>query len=141
MSLSGRRVLLFDVLAQDGDRCPVGRSGEVRPGPQASGRPVVLPLVWVFLPQPAGGHPVEAVDRPGDGHGGREVDQRADMPGFLVELGQFRTEVRAHVPHDLLHPRQVSGTEDLVPVLGEEHKWACRMKTRCPPVLMSFTMP
>lgn len=44
------------------------------------------------------------------------------MAGFPIALGQFRAEVRAHVPHDLLRPLQVSGTEDLVPVLGEEHQ-------------------
>ncbi len=122
MSPSGRPVLLFDVLAQDRDRCPADRSGEVRPGPQASRPPVVLPQVREFLPQPAGGHPLEAVDQPGDGHGGREVHQQVDMLGFPVELGQLRAEVRAHVPHDLLHPLQVSGTEYLVPVLGDENQ-------------------
>jgi hypothetical protein len=45
MGPSGRPVLLFDVLAQDRDRCPAGRSSEVRPGPQASRPPVVLPQV------------------------------------------------------------------------------------------------
>jgi hypothetical protein len=44
------------------------------------------------------------------------------MLGFPVELGQLRAEVRADVPHDLLHPLQVSGTEYLVPVLGDENQ-------------------
>ena len=94
---------------------PGGRTTGVWPA-------VVLPQVRVFLPQPAGGHPVEAVDQPGDGHGGREVHQQVDMAGFPIALGQFRAEVRAHVPHYLLRPLQVSGTEDLVPVFGGEHQ-------------------
>jgi len=51
---------------------------------------------------------------------GREVHQQVDVLRFPVELGQLRADVRAHVPRDLLHPLQVSGTEHLVPVLGDE---------------------
>src|SRR6266581_9283995 len=120
MGRSGRLVLLFDVLAQDRDGCPADGASEVGPGPQASGPPVVLPQVREFLPQPAGGHSLEAVDQPGDGHGWREVHQQVDVPGFPVELGQLRAVVRAHVPHDLLHPLQVNRAEHLVPVLGDE---------------------
>src|ERR1019366_9101529 len=39
--ISGGPVLLFDVLAQDGDRCTACRPGEVRPGPQPARFPVV----------------------------------------------------------------------------------------------------
>ncbi len=45
-------------------------------------------------------------------------DAFAVIPG----CGQLRAEVRAHVPHDLLHPLQVSGTEYLVPVFGDENQ-------------------
>ena len=34
-------MLLLDVLAQDGDGCATDRAGEVRPGPQPFGPPVV----------------------------------------------------------------------------------------------------
>ena len=44
------------------------------------------------------------------------------MFGFPVELAEVCAEVRAYVPHDLLHPLQVSRTEYLVPVLGDENQ-------------------
>jgi hypothetical protein len=40
--------------------------------------------------------------------------------GLALELGQFRAEVRACLPHGLLHALQVAGVEHLVPVLGDE---------------------
>jgi putative transposase len=41
--------------------------------------------------------------------------------GLPVELGQLHTEVRAHVPHDLLHALQVRCGEHAMPVHGHEH--------------------
>src|SRR5215472_6932323 len=121
--MSGWPVLLFDVLAQDRDRwAPADGAGEIGPGPQAARPPVVAAQAREFLPQPPRGHPFEAVDQPGDGDGGREVHQQVDMLGFPVELAEVCAEVRAYVPYDLLHPLQVSGTEYLVPVLGDENQ-------------------
>jgi hypothetical protein len=50
---------------------------------------------------------------------GGKVTSRLTSP-LPVELGQFTAEVRAHVPHDLLHPLQMDGGEQGVLVLGED---------------------
>jgi hypothetical protein len=60
------------------------------PGPQPLGTPVVPAQVGELLPEAAGGYAFEAVDEPGDRHGGREVHQQVDVVGFSVELRQFR---------------------------------------------------
>ena len=65
--LSGRAVLLLDVLAQDGDRGAAGGPGDVGPGPQPVRPPVVTAQVRELLPQPSRGHALEAVDQPGQG--------------------------------------------------------------------------
>jgi hypothetical protein len=46
--------------------------------------------------------------------------RRTEIGAPPADPAKFRAEVRAHVPHDLLHPLQVSGTEYLVPVPGNE---------------------
>jgi hypothetical protein len=72
------------------------------------------------LPQPAGGHALGVVHEARNAHGRGEVHQQVDVAGVPVELPPLRAEVRAHVPHDLLHAFQVVRGEDLVPVLGHE---------------------
>ena len=64
---------------------------------------------------------------------GREVHQQVEVIGFRVELAQ----VRAHVPHDLLHAFRVGRGGGLVPVFGHENQVARRMKTRFLSVRMS----
>jgi hypothetical protein len=51
-----------------------------------------------------------------------EVAQQVDMLRPAIELGQFAPEVRACIPHYLLHPFQMGCGEYLVPVLGDENK-------------------
>lgn len=57
-----------------------------------------------LLPQSPGGDALEAVDQPGDSNRRRVVHEKVHMVTLAVELRQFRAEVRAHVPHDLLAP-------------------------------------
>ena len=40
----------------------------------------------------------------------------------IIELGQPGTEVRTHLPNDLLHPVQVCRGPHWVPVLGDENQ-------------------
>jgi hypothetical protein len=74
------------------------------------------------------GFALGAVDRAGDGDGGRDVHQQVDVPRCPVELGEFAAEVRAHVWHDLLHALQLPGAEHLVPVLGDGNGWVRVLK-------------
>ena len=69
---------------------------------------------------------------------GGKFTSRWTSLGFPVELGQLCAEVRAHVPHDLLRPLQVSRPKTLCRCLVRKTKWAGRMKTRCLPVWMSL---
>jgi len=69
---------------------------------QRETRPPVIPgQAGELLPQPAGRYALEAVDQPGQGHLGREVDQQVDVAGLAVELGQPGSEVRAGIPHEV----------------------------------------
>ena len=68
---------------------------------------------------------------------GGKFTSRCTWFDFPVKFAELGPEVRAHVPHDFFHPVQVPGGEDLMPVLGDETKCACRMKTQCLPVRMS----
>jgi hypothetical protein len=90
----GGPILLLDALVHDRDGRSVDGSGEVRPRPQALCSPVVAMQVLEFL----------------------------DMLRPAIELGQFAPEVRACIPHYLLHPFQMGCGEYLVPVLGDENK-------------------
>jgi hypothetical protein len=76
--------------------------------------------LWELLSRPAGRCAVAAVDRVGDGHGGREADQQVDMFGLGVVFRWFAAEVRAHLLHDLLHVLWVARPEEPVPVLVTE---------------------
>jgi putative transposase len=118
--LSGRAVLLLDVLAQDADRGTFDRPREVRPGPQPVRAPVVAAQVGELLPHPARRDSLEAVDKPGQGDLGRKVHEQVHVVVLAVELLQLALEVRAHVPHDLLKPLKVRPGEDRAAVLGEE---------------------
>jgi hypothetical protein len=51
-----------------------------------------------------------------------QVLEFLDMLRPAIELGQFAPEVRACIPHYLLHPLQMGCGEYLVPVLGDENK-------------------
>ncbi len=97
MSASDGTVLLLDVPAQNRDRCSVGRTGEVRPGPQPSGLSVVL--VGRGTPAAAcSGYAREAIDRARDSHGGRKFARQVEMVGSAGGLGQVASEVRVSIP-------------------------------------------
>ena len=73
-----------------------------------------------LLPEPAGGHALEAVHELGRCHLGREVRQQVHVVGFAVELGKLGLEVRAYRPDDLLRTGQVRCGEHRMPILGHE---------------------
>ena len=50
--------------------------------------------------------------------GWREGCQQLSVLGDPRELRQVAAEVRAHVPHDLVHIVRVGGGRNLVPVVG-----------------------
>ena len=52
------------------------------------------------------------------------------MLSLAAELGQFRPEVCAHVPHDLLPRFQVPRGEDGVPVLGDGNQMGVKGETQ-----------
>src|SRR5271166_952902 len=95
--------------------------------------------VQEFLPRPPGGDALEGVDQPGDGNGGRKVDQQVDVVRLAVELGRFGPEVPAYVPQDLLRAIQEGCGEHRMP-----GTWLCRpgghatMMTRYRSVRMSW---
>jgi hypothetical protein len=73
-----------------------------------------------LLPEPAGGDALEGAGEPGQGDLRRVVDEEAHVVGFAVELAEFRAEVRADVPHDLLAAGQDLPGERAAPVLRRE---------------------
>ena len=62
--MSGRPVLLLDVLAQDSDGRAADRPGEVGRRPQPVRPPVVTAHVRELLPHTAGGDALEGVNGP-----------------------------------------------------------------------------
>jgi Helix-turn-helix domain len=71
---------------------------------------------------PSRRHTLQRVEQLGQGDLGREVHEQAGVIGLAVELGQFRLEVGADIPHDLFQPREVTADQDRVPVLGDENQ-------------------
>jgi hypothetical protein len=51
---------------------------------------------------------------------GGKFHQEVDVVALAVEFLKLDLEAGAHVPHDLLHPREVPALEHRVPVLGHE---------------------
>jgi hypothetical protein len=51
---------------------------------------------------------------------GNSLHEEVDVVGFAVELGQFRPEVRADVPHDFLAALEDLVGERSAPVLRRE---------------------
>jgi hypothetical protein len=74
-----RVVLLFDVLVDDAQWCPVDGACEVGARPGFVGLVVVAVQVGELVAYPPAGHALEAVDQLGDGDLGWEVDEQVDV--------------------------------------------------------------
>src|SRR6266568_6687838 len=83
-------------------------------------RQVLADVPGELLAQPAGGDAFEGADEAGQGDLGRVVHEQVHVIGFAVELAEFRAEVRADLPHDLLAAGQDLPGERAAPVLRRE---------------------
>lgn len=70
--------------------------------------------------QAAGADPLEAVDQHGQGDLGWVVHKEVHVVGLAVELGEFGTEVFAHLAHSVFAAAQHVVVEDVTPVLRSE---------------------
>src|SRR6266700_2322260 len=80
-------------------------------------RQVLADVPGELLAQPASGDACEGADEAGQGDPGRVVHEQVHVIGFAVELAEFRAEVRADLPHDLLAAGQDLPGERAAPVL------------------------
>jgi hypothetical protein len=73
---------------------------------------------------------------------GREVHQQVRVGSPRVELAEFRAEVRAHVPHDLLAATQDLIGERAAPVLGGEDQVSVEAGNNTPaPAYVGVSFP
>ena len=88
-----RRLLLFDVLADDLDGRTAATASKVGRRPQGAAPQLLADARVVLFADHAAGHALEAAHQRRDGDLGRVVHQQVDVIVLTVELNQFRLEV------------------------------------------------
>ena len=115
-----RRLLLFDVLANDSNRCATTATGKVAGRPQRSTPKFSLDAGVIFLANHPAGHALEAVHQSRYRHLGWVVHQQVNVIVFAIELNQFRLKVCANAFKDLAQVVNHLFGEDATAVFGHK---------------------
>jgi hypothetical protein len=106
----------------------------------AATRPAVSGRAGPGTPAAAcGGRVLQGIDRPGEGDGGRDVDQQVHTVCLAVDLAEFAADVRAYAPHDLLHPLHRAEAGQFTPVLVTKTKPKTQLCQRVYPGIRRYS--
>ena len=95
-----RRLLLFDVLADDGDGGATATAGEVGRGPQRTAPQLPVDARIILFTDHAAGNAFQAVDQCRHRHFRRVIHQEVHMVFLPIEFHPFGLEVRTDAGED-----------------------------------------
>ncbi len=127
-----RRLLLLDVLANNGYGRTAATAGKVRGGPQRSTPQFLADAGVALFADQTAGNPLEAVHQCRDSYLRRVVHQQMHMVILPVELHQFRAEVLADGGEDASQIGQHLASEYATAVSGHKDQVNMQVKNTMP---------